>query len=129
MAAIITNEALNGVLTEGVNDGQLFDIIVISNSSALDASTTYADLVQSVETGYAPIEGVTITVANAIGTAADQVFTAGAGGWSNFTGYAVVTQGGSPEIRSLVQKADPSTPYTINENDTYTCKIDIRIEA
>lgn len=129
MPAIVTTEARNGILTDGLGGGQLFDVIVISNSLVLDANTVYADLVQSVEAGYAPITGVTFTVANAIATTPDQVFTAGTGGWSNFTGYAVVTQGGSPEIRNLVQKDTPATPYTLNDGDPYTCDIQVDLNA
>lgn len=128
MPAIVTLEARNGILTDGLGGGQLFDVIVITNATALNSATVYADLIESTETGYAPITGITFAVAAAIADGGSQVFNAGTGGWSNFTGYAVVTQG-TPEIRALVQKDTPATPYTLNEGDPYTCDIQVNQNA
>jgi len=114
--AVIADIIYKRDLTDRIADLELG----LFTNAAPDETITHAAITEPTGTGYARI---TLTDASWTGAAdvrsyAEQVFTAGAGGWSgSIRGYFICTKGATKRLLHI--EVDPNGPYVLNAGDTY----------
>ena len=110
------------ILNQTTTDrGTNLDLGLFTNVSPAE-TITEATITEPTGTGYARkalTDGSWSEGAAGVWSYTQQVFTGGAGGWTgSIQGYFVATKGTTARIIAI--EVDPSGPYTLAENDTYS---------
>lgn len=103
------------------------DLVIGLFSGTPTETTTYATLTKVTATGLGEktlTDGNWVVTGDSSEYVPNPVFTAGAGvSNESVAGYYIATQSSGGTRRLLHFEIDPSGPYSMNENDTYTVDI------